>query len=89
MQPIIDEYSRDVEIEEVGGNCGDVPTTQSDQISEARNLSIPPPPYAALAMPASRAALIAVLDGNGYLIPVYTAADFLRGCRYFWSASQD
>jgi hypothetical protein len=30
-----------------------------------------------------------VLDDNGYLVPLCTASDLLRGCRYFWRASQD
>jgi hypothetical protein len=30
-----------------------------------------------------------VLDDKGYLVPLCTARDLLRGCRYFWRASQD
>ena len=40
-------------------------------------------------MPGSRAALMAVVDENGYLIPVLTAHDLLRRCKSFWRVSQD
>jgi hypothetical protein len=40
-------------------------------------------------MPGSRAALMAVVDESGYLIPVFTARDLLRLCKSFWRVSQD
>lgn len=30
---------------------------------------------------------IAVLNEGGYLVPVLTAGDLLRGCKYFWHRS--
>jgi len=30
-----------------------------------------------------------VLNESGYLVPLLTAADLLRGCKYFWHRSQD
>jgi len=30
-----------------------------------------------------------VLNDNGYLVPLWTASDLLRGCKYFWHASQE
>lgn len=30
-----------------------------------------------------------VLNDSGYLIPLCTAGDLLRGCRYFWRSTQD
>ncbi len=30
-----------------------------------------------------------VVDDSGYLVPLWTASDLLRGCRYFWRASQE
>jgi hypothetical protein len=32
---------------------------------------------------------LVVLDDTGYLVPLCTAGDLLRGCRYFWRTSQD
>ena len=32
---------------------------------------------------------IVVVDESGYLVPLCTASDLLRGCRYFWHRSQD
>ena len=30
-----------------------------------------------------------VVNDNGYLVPLATAGDFLRACRYFWHRTQD
>lgn len=30
-----------------------------------------------------------VVNENGYLVPLCTASELLRGCRYFWHRSQD
>jgi hypothetical protein len=32
--------------------------------------------------------MVVVGDG-GYLVPLWTAGDLLRGCRYLWRASQE
>ena len=32
---------------------------------------------------------IVVVDESGYLVPLCTASDLLRGCRFFWHRSQD
>jgi hypothetical protein len=31
-----------------------------------------------------RVGLLVVLNESGYLVPLLTAADLLRGCRYYW-----
>jgi hypothetical protein len=31
---------------------------------------------------------LVVLNESGYLVPLLTAADLLRGCRYYWQRSQ-
>jgi hypothetical protein len=30
-----------------------------------------------------------VLNESGYLVPMLTAGDLLRGCKYFWHRSQE
>jgi len=30
-----------------------------------------------------------VLNESGYLVPVLTAGDLLRGCKYYWHRSQE
>lgn len=30
-----------------------------------------------------------VVNESGYLVPLCTASELLRGCRYFWHRSQD
>jgi len=36
-----------------------------------------------------RSAPMVVLNESGYLVPLLTAADLLRACKYFWQRSQD
>ncbi|HXK28903.1 MAG TPA: hypothetical protein VJ646_11665 [Candidatus Binatia bacterium] len=32
--------------------------------------------------------VLAVVDDDGYMVPLFTAADLLRGCRAMWKATQ-
>lgn len=32
---------------------------------------------------------LVALNESGYLVPLWTASDLLRGCKYFWHASQE
>ena len=32
--------------------------------------------------------VLAVVDEDGYMVPLFTAADLLRGCRAMWKATQ-
>lgn len=89
MRQIISEQGPPVRIEELTDGNDKSATDRLQQVSEADDVFMPAPPYAALMMPVSRAGLMAVVDDHGYLIPVCTAGDLLRGCKYFWRASQD
>ena len=40
-------------------------------------------------MPRSSYSVMAVVNEDGYLVPVCTAGDLLRGCKIFWQASED
>jgi hypothetical protein len=41
------------------------------------------------ALPNPRIGPMAALNDGGYLVPLWTAGDLLRGCRYLWRAYQD
>jgi hypothetical protein len=79
-----EEYRK---IEGVEQDDSELLTERFDQQSEAMERPMLVPPYSALMMPVSRAALMAVVDDGGYLIPICTAFDLLRGCKHFWRAS--
>jgi hypothetical protein len=89
MRHIIGEQRPQGEIDEFIDGYDKSTIDRLQQVSEAAETSIQAPPFAELMMPSSRAGLMAVVDENGYLIPVCTAGDLLRGCKYFWRASQD
>ena len=55
--------------------------------SEAHPAHGPLPWIGALRNP--RVGPMVVLDDSGYLVPLCTAGDLLRGCRYFWRASPE
>ena len=89
MTHISTEHYPDVAMEEFTHDQDDATTDRLEQIREARKRSMPAPPYSALTTIGARPALMAVIDENGYLIPVCTGYDVLRACKYFWRASQD
>ena len=41
------------------------------------------------ALPNPRIGPMVVINDSGYLMPLWTAGDLLRGCKYFWRAYQD
>lgn len=40
------------------------------------------------ALPNPRLGPMLVLDDGGYLVPLHTAGDLVRGCRYLWRRGQ-
>jgi hypothetical protein len=40
-------------------------------------------------LPNPRLGPMLVINDNGYLVPLCTAGDLLRGCRYFWGATRN
>jgi CBS-domain-containing membrane protein len=36
----------------------------------------------------SSRSILAVVDDDGYMVPLFTAADLLRGCRAMWKVTQ-
>jgi len=41
------------------------------------------------ALPNPRLGPMLVVNDGGYLVPLCTAGDLLRGCRFFWRRSRD
>jgi hypothetical protein len=41
------------------------------------------------AMPRPNYGVMAVVNEDGYLVPVYTAGDLLRACKIIWQATSD
>jgi len=41
------------------------------------------------AMPRSSYGVMAVVNEDGYLVPVWTAGDLLRACKIIWQATKD
>jgi hypothetical protein len=61
--------------------------TVADEPSQSRSTHAPLPWIGGLRNP--QVGPMMVLDDSGYLVPLCTAGDLLRGCRYFWRAAQD
>jgi hypothetical protein len=58
-----------------------------DERSEEHRSHAPLPWIGALANP--RLGPMAVVNDGGYLVPLCTAGDLLRGCRFFWRRARD
>jgi hypothetical protein len=89
MRQITPEPYPDVTMEEVTHDNEDTVTDRLDQVTEARNHSISPHRRIRVRNVRVACGSHAVVDENGYLIPVCTAYDLLRAYKYFWRASQD
>ena len=87
MSATNDDYDREIEIEH---ECHAEAAERSAIVgahSEAPTSRGPLPWIGALANPRI-GPMVAINDG-GYMVPLGTAGDLLRGCRYFWRAYQD
>ena len=88
----ITAVGHDVEVEaeegarKHGANTADELAVASER-SGSHPTNTPLPWIGALRNP--RVGPMVALDDRGYLVPLCTAGDLLRGCRYFWRASQD
>lgn len=67
---------------ECTGEVEDEAVAQRDSTSRVFN-SQPPLPWIG-SLPNPHVGPIVVLNENGHLVPVFTASDLLRSCRYFW-----
>ena len=59
----------------------------ADERSEAHRSHAPLPWIGALPNP--RLGPMVVVNDGGYFIPLFTAVDLVRGCRYFWRRTLD
>ena len=88
MTATLDERDRGREIDEGENDCDAEAAAQSATVGthpEAVTAHQPLPWIGALANP--RIGPMVVLNESGYLVPLCTAGDLLRGCKYFWRAS--
>lgn len=87
MRQNLKEEFPDIENEVLERAESAIPEQSFAPVGDVMERSLPAPPYEALTLPISRALLVAVVDDSGSLIPLCTAGDLLRGCKYFWRRS--
>jgi hypothetical protein len=85
MTAIVDSKEIDIETgaTERDGGAGLVEESAVDNDKRQNESSYGNLPWIG-ALPNPQVGPMVVLNENGYLIPLCTASDLLRGCRYFW-----
>ena len=67
----------------------EAPVVESTVASVRQGSSANSPPVAdAVMLLQPGRSVLAVVDDDGYMVPLFTAADLLRGCRAIWKATQ-
>ena len=67
----------------------DAPVAESTPVSARQESSAKSPPVTSAVMLLQPGrSILAVVDDDGYMVPLFTAADLLRGCRAMWKATQ-
>ena len=67
----------------------EAPVAESTLANARQGSSANSPPVAdAVMLLQPGRSVLAVVDDDGYMVPLFTAADFLRGCRAIWKATQ-
>jgi len=84
MSATNDDYDREIEIVEIENECH-AEAAEPSAIVGAHSKE--PTTHGRLprigALPNPRIGPMAVINDGGYLVPLWTAGDLLRGCRYF------
>jgi hypothetical protein len=79
----------DVINEELTHQNGEEPSETLSLVSEQAEDRIDrKPAYATFPAGTTAVSVFAVVDANGYLIPIFTAADLLREFKALWKAAQ-
>ncbi len=66
----------------------EAPVAESTVASARQGSSANPPrPSSAVMLLQPGRSILAVVDDDGYMVPLFTAADLLRGCRAMWKAT--
>jgi hypothetical protein len=90
MTAMTDDREMEVETKEIVSNDGSG-SMEELAVDSARAVGDPPhlslPWIGALRNP--RVGPMLVINGSGYLVPLCTAGDLLRGCKKFWRAARD
>ena len=87
MTARLEDDDRGSEIEESETECHAEAAANVGANSEERTSHETLPWIGALANP--RIGSMVVINDHGYLVPLWTAGELLRGCRYFWRTNQD
>ncbi|MGZ8466491.1 MAG: hypothetical protein ACXWXT_13175 [Candidatus Binatia bacterium] len=90
MTARMDDCDRGREIDEGENGCDTEAADHSATVGthpEAGTAHKPLPWIGALPNP--RIGPMVVLNDSGYLVPLWTAGELLRGCKYFWHGWRD
>ena len=67
----------------------EAPVVESTVASAIQGSSANPPRLSSAVMLLQPGrSVLAVVDDDGYMVPLFTAADLLRGCRAIWKSTQ-
>ena len=87
MTATMDDYDREIEIDEIENECHAEAAEQSPIVDAHCDQPTSHGPLRWIgALPNARIGTMVVINDGGYLVPLWTAGDLLRGCRYFWRA---
>ena len=90
MTATVNDHGPEVGDDEAAGECR---AEIVEELAVASDKSKGSPKGATLpwigALPNPRVGSMVVINDGGYLVPLCTAGDLLRGCRFFWRTSQD
>lgn len=90
MTPTIDGEILESTPEECTNECGAEAATEAvlaGDRTESNAFRAPLPWIGELANP--HLGPMVVVGAGGYLVPLWTAAELLRGCKYYWHRSQE
>ena len=89
MEKPDDRGSAPVSPEEEVVNALDIEMAAGEAVIESKRTSgavtCPPLPWIG-SLPGTSFGVMAVIDEEGYLIPLWTAGDLLRACKILWQA---
>jgi hypothetical protein len=90
MTQAIDSSFTDIAGEGFGADVERVGVEDTADVNYPEEKSAPPTPVRWTgAMPASSYGVMAVVNDDGYLVPLWTANDLLRACRIYWHSVND
>ena len=90
MTTIVTGHEPEMRHEEITGECAAQAAEESALAGEhAEDNSFRQPLPWIGALPNPRLGPMVVVNDGGYLVPLCTVGDLVRGCRYFWRRTLD